>query len=128
VISIAACCICAPGELQSISGADGIEERESSFASSISSHDIPFAIDVPILTGVQSSSKLAPHQTMIYHIYTERPFISQSVKMSTPFEFQILEAHAKYDSTYKHSGLECPPLRKAVNGWPLHSSARALNI
>ncbi|ETR98603.1 hypothetical protein M419DRAFT_133281 [Trichoderma reesei RUT C-30] len=35
--------------------------------------------------------------------------------MSTPFEFQILEAHAKYDSTYKHSGLECPPLRKAVN-------------
>ncbi|KAL6882989.1 carbonic anhydrase [Trichoderma longibrachiatum] len=34
--------------------------------------------------------------------------------MSTPFESQILEANAKYASTYKHSGLECPPLRKAV--------------
>ncbi|KAM0264134.1 hypothetical protein ACHAQJ_000879 [Trichoderma viride] len=34
--------------------------------------------------------------------------------MSTPFESQILEANTKYASTYKHSGLECPPLRKAV--------------
>ncbi|KAK1244482.1 hypothetical protein MKX07_003281 [Trichoderma sp. CBMAI-0711] len=34
--------------------------------------------------------------------------------MSTPFEFQVLEANAKYDSTYRHSGLECLFLRKAV--------------
>ncbi|EHK18910.1 uncharacterized protein TRIVIDRAFT_43552 [Trichoderma virens Gv29-8] len=34
--------------------------------------------------------------------------------MSTPFESQVLEANAKYASTYKHSGLECPPLKKAV--------------
>ncbi|KAL6866843.1 carbonic anhydrase [Trichoderma novae-zelandiae] len=34
--------------------------------------------------------------------------------MPTPFESQVLEANAKYASTYKHSGLECPPLRKAV--------------
>lgn len=36
--------------------------------------------------------------------------------MSTPFESQVLEANAKYASTYKHSGLECPPLKKAVFG------------
>lgn len=34
--------------------------------------------------------------------------------MSTPFESQVLEANAKYASTYKHSGLECPPLKHAV--------------
>ncbi|KAL7930436.1 carbonic anhydrase [Trichoderma chlorosporum] len=34
--------------------------------------------------------------------------------MSTLFESQVVEANAKYASTYKHSGLECPPLKKAV--------------
>ncbi|KAL6820947.1 carbonic anhydrase [Trichoderma sp. SZMC 28015] len=34
--------------------------------------------------------------------------------MSTPFESEVLKANAKYASTYKHSGLECPPLKKAV--------------
>ncbi|KAL9468646.1 hypothetical protein ACSS6W_010340 [Trichoderma asperelloides] len=34
--------------------------------------------------------------------------------MSTPFESEILAANAKYVSTYTHSGLECPPLKKAV--------------
>lgn len=34
--------------------------------------------------------------------------------MSTPFESEILAANAKYVSTYTHSGLECPPKKKAV--------------
>lgn len=34
--------------------------------------------------------------------------------MSTPFESETLTANAKYVSTYEHSGLECPPLKKAV--------------
>lgn len=34
--------------------------------------------------------------------------------MSTPFESEILAANAKYASTYTHSGLECPPKKRAV--------------
>lgn len=44
--------------------------------------------------------------------------------MSTTFETQILEANAKYAKTYTHSGLECPPLKKAVLGKSVHNSKR----